>query len=189
MDGADAAKNRGSAQDHGGDGEQFVAPAGIGPGLADAGNINQRGEGCGRSRQHVGQREPSRDGNSGVTGALRREANGSEAATEHGAMNQQPDRQRHERQNGDLRGHMAEQIALAEEEERFGEIGEVIDTAGDGLGQTAKKRERAERDDQRGQFEAGDQEGVQAAARRAHGQRAAGGGEGGEMGVSPEFAE
>jgi hypothetical protein len=77
---ADAAEDARAAEHDGGDGEEFVAGAGVGLGLAEARRVDDRGEGGDEAGEHVDLGEAAVDGQAGEAGALRREADGAEFA-------------------------------------------------------------------------------------------------------------
>ena len=60
-DGALAAKDTRAAEDDGGDGKEFVAGAGVGFGLAEAGGVNDGGDGGDQAGEHVGKGEAAGD--------------------------------------------------------------------------------------------------------------------------------
>ena len=71
----------------------------------------------------------------------------------------------------------------------LGEVGEVVDAAGQPFGQAAEQRERAERHDQGGNAAARDQEAVQAARQAAQDQGRGRGRADRQPTVAPELAE
>src|SRR5439155_13855072 len=102
--------------------------------------------------------------------------------------NQQPDGHGHGRENRRLR-RQAQPPFLSEKKKPRGKIGERIHAAGNRLGQSAKERVSAQRDDERRQAQPGDERGVESARQRPDGQRAGGGGGHRPAGIAPEFAE
>ena len=89
------------------------------------------------------------DGNTGVSRAARAEPDRVQRAAEDRSMQQNAVRQQHREENRQLRRNDAPQIALSERKERRRKTAVVDRRFGDALGNAAKQRERAERDDQR----------------------------------------
>ena len=63
-------------------------------------------------------------------------------------MQQHPECRGDDHEDRHLRGNSAQQIALAQKQKTIGEVGEVVDAAGQAFGQAAEQRKRAERHDQ-----------------------------------------
>ena len=103
-------------------------------------------------------------------------------------MHEQPNRDGGGDENPCLHGH-AEEKGIAEREEGFGEIRVCLGAAGEGFGESAEKRERAERDDERREAEARDERGIHTATERAGGDRADGCEPRRKGGVFPQHAE
>ena len=83
----------------------------------------------------------------------------------------------------------AEPAFLPEKQKRRRKIRERIHAARDRFGESAKERERAERDDERRQAQPGDERGVQSARQRADAQRARRRHRHRQARVAPQFAE
>ena len=158
---AASTEDRGSSQNHRGDREQFVAQTGVGLRLAKMRHVDDRGETGDepREREHLLNASLNRD--TRVSRPLGREADRDEPATDGRNMEQDVNDERDHHERGELRREAAPEVALPQKEERVGELGEVVDTSGQALGEAAKERKRPERDDQRRGAQTRDHEAVE----------------------------
>jgi hypothetical protein len=169
VNGADSAEYAGAAEHDGGDREQFVAGPGVGLRLSEASGVEDRRERGDDSRKRIDEGGVSAHRNSCEARAFSRESNGANRASVGGCMHEDPDPDDHRQERGSLRGQ-TEPSALAKREEGGGEIGEGVDSMRYRLGQSAKKRVGAKRDDQGRQPQPGDKRGVEGAREGADGE-------------------
>jgi len=138
VNGANAAKDAGAAEDNRSDGIKFIAGSGVGFGLTDTGRVDDRRESGDEARKDVCQSNSTFDANASVAGTLRREANRAEGASECGSMDEEPDDDQSEKKNWGLSGN-AEKTFLAKEKKPSGKTKKRIHTMSDSLCKTTKE--------------------------------------------------
>ena len=95
------------------------------------------------------------DRNTGVARALWRKADRAEGTAESRSMDKEPNPDGRQNQYGQLRWNDAEEIALAEKQERRWEARKIVNPACDRLGKPSKERKRPQCDNERRQFQPG----------------------------------
>ena len=168
--GAAAAEHRRAAEDHRRDRIELVASRGVGARLAEVRDIHDRGDARDEARQQVGESNPARDRNAGVSRPRGREADCVPRPADDGAMQQHNVGGKDRREQRHLHRQNAADIALTQPQDRRREAGVVHRAVGDPLGEAAEQRQRAERDDQRRNAERRNQRRVQRAAGASGGQ-------------------
>ena len=135
-----ATEDRSATQHHCRDRRQLVAGAGIRFGLTQVSDIDDGGQARYKAREQVNQGDESFDRQSGVPCPFWRKADRDQATANCRSMEQDPERRRHNDEDRHLSRNAAQGVALTEEQKAIGEVGKVVDAAGQSFGESAKHR-------------------------------------------------